>query len=174
MSFLPEKQMENFFEQLLGLGEKDLSAGQMSARAVIIFFVALGLLRMTGMRSFGKSSAFDVIISITLGAVLSRAITGEVPFVPTLVAAVVLALIHKALAMITARHHKIGLIVKGEPRLVVKNGVIIRKNMHYGDLSETDLMEGIRKNINVDRLEQVKEAYFDRDGAISAVKKEEK
>jgi uncharacterized membrane protein YcaP (DUF421 family) len=165
--------MYEFFEHLLGLGEKDLTAGQMSVRAIIIFFVALALIRLTGMRSFGKSTAFDVIISITLGAVLSRAITGEVPFFPTLIAAVVLAIIHKTIALVTARSHSIGKILKGNPRLIVKNGVIIWKNMRYGDLSETDLMEGIRKNINVDKLEDVKEAYFDRDGAISAVKKEE-
>lgn len=165
--------MQHFFEALLGLGEKDLTAMQMSVRALIIFFVALALIRLTGMRSFGKSTAFDVIISITLGAILSRAITGEVPFFPTIIAAVVLALIHKVIAMITARSHKIGKVLKGEPRLIVKNGFIIWKNMRYGDLSETDLMEGIRKNINVDKLEKVKEAYFDRDGAISAVRKDD-
>lgn len=85
------------FEQIFGVG-KNLTIAQMSARGFVIFFIALALIRIAGMRSIGKGTAFDTVITIMLGAVLSRAVVGVSEFWPTLLASAVIAITHRIVA----------------------------------------------------------------------------
>ena len=65
--------------EIFGSGE-DLSPMQMAARAFVMFFIALLLIRLAGMRVFGIRTAFDNILVIMLGAILSRGVAGSSPF----------------------------------------------------------------------------------------------
>ena len=85
--------------ELFGQGS-NLNTLQMTLRAIIIFFIALTLIRYTGMRLFGIKSAFDICVTIILGAVLARAIVGASPFIPTVVASAALVILHKIIAAI--------------------------------------------------------------------------
>jgi uncharacterized membrane protein YcaP (DUF421 family) len=76
-------------EELLG-GIKDLTVAQECARAVVIFFYGLVMLRLSGRRTFAQLSAVDLILSIIVGSNLSRAMTGGVPFWGTLASVAVL------------------------------------------------------------------------------------
>ena len=63
-------------------GMKDLTLAQESARAVLIFFYGLIMLRLSGRRTFAQMSAVDLVISIIVGSNLSRAMTGGAARVP--------------------------------------------------------------------------------------------
>jgi len=96
---------------LFGHGS-DLNTLQMSLRAFSIFFIALILIRLTGMRAFGIKSAFDTCIIIMLGAVLSRAVVGASPFIPTIIASTFLVVIHKIIAEISVTNQTLSHLVK--------------------------------------------------------------
>ncbi|MER3497356.1 MAG: hypothetical protein C4308_01320 [Chitinophagaceae bacterium] len=84
-------------QQIFGSGEH-LLPGQMAARAFVIFFITLALIRIGGMRIFGQKTAFDSILVIMLGAVLARGIVGASPFFSTVAAGVTFIIVHKILA----------------------------------------------------------------------------
>jgi len=65
----------------------DPTPGQMAARAVVVFFVALVLIRISGRRSFGQHSLFDACATVLIGATLARAVVGASPFLATVCAA---------------------------------------------------------------------------------------
>ncbi|MDB5224324.1 MAG: hypothetical protein JWN83_2991, partial [Chitinophagaceae bacterium] len=120
--------MNEIIYKLFGEG-KELDALQMGDRAFVMFFITLFLIRVAGMRAFGQKSAFDMIIVIMLGAILSRAVTGASAFFPTVVAGAVLAVVHRLLALISMYNETIGAIVKGNKILLFKNNKVIKKNM---------------------------------------------
>lgn len=147
----------------------DLDFLQMSSRAFVIFILALFYIRVGGIRAFGQRQPIDLIVSLMLGGVFGRAITGSVPFFPALGPALVLVLLHRLLAFLTFRNDSIGRVVKGKSIVLVRNGEILRENMALCMISERDLMEAIRRNGNIDDLKKVKIACFERDGDISVI-----
>ncbi|MEI9931811.1 MAG: hypothetical protein WDM89_15055 [Rhizomicrobium sp.] len=106
--------MEQFCYLLFGL-ENHVSLAQECARAVLIFFYGLALLRMSGRRTFGDWSAVDVILSIIIGSALGRAMTGSAPLPGTLAAAAVLTCLHVLLGYLVASSKVASRIVEGAP-----------------------------------------------------------
>ncbi|MGF7231571.1 DUF421 domain-containing protein [Arachidicoccus sp.] len=154
------------FEQV---GKLDIL--QMVVRAFVIFFLALFLIRITGMRTFGKKSAFDIVVGIILGGVLSRAVTGSSPFFPTVIASVVIVLLHRIVAILSMYSKKMEKLVKGQARELYKNKTINWKNMKRSNISLEDLMESVRDKALVNDLNEIEEARIEQTGEITAVKK---
>jgi hypothetical protein len=95
---------------------KDLDALQMAARTIAVCFAALIFIRISGRRSFGQRSPFDYVVAILLGATLSRVIVGASPAIPTLVASLVMVLIHRALGWACVRSARLETLSVGVER----------------------------------------------------------
>jgi uncharacterized membrane protein YcaP (DUF421 family) len=163
--------MIHVIDLIFGHG-KELNMVNMGSRAFILYFVILLLIRISGMRTFGQQSAFDTIIVITIGALLSRIVVGASSFLPTVFAGIVLALLHRYIAWLTIKYEPLRKIFKGAERSLYKDGKINAANMKRCMISEGDLMANVRLHANLDSLTEVKEAVMERTGEISIVKKE--
>ena len=159
----------HLIDTLFGNGP-DLNSLQMSIRAIVIFSCALILIRFAGMRIFGIKSAFDICITIILGAILARGVVGASPFLPTIVASFVLVFIHKILAKASVNNHSIGRFVKGIHLSLYKDGVPNTKNMNSCTISYNDIMEEVRLDLHQNTLENIEEIFMERSGKISFVK----
>jgi uncharacterized membrane protein YcaP (DUF421 family) len=162
--------MSELMYQLFGEG-KELNALQMGDRALVMFFITLFLIRLAGMRAFGQKSAFDTIIVIMLGAILSRAVTGASAFWPTVTAGAVLAVVHRLLAIISVYNDTLGALVKGSKTMLFKNNKVIKKNMINCSVSLKDLQEEVRLVLNETTMDNVEEIFMERSGKISVIKK---
>jgi uncharacterized membrane protein YcaP (DUF421 family) len=143
----------------------------MVCRAIIAFLITLVLIRIAGIRTFGKRSAFDNVIVIMLGSIFSRVVVGASPFVPTTLACLAFVLVHWLLGWLSVRNDLIGWLVKGEKASLYKNGKINDKNMRRAMVSEKDLEESVRLSINSDDFQEVEEILIERTGDISVVRK---
>lgn len=152
----------------------NLNSLQMSLRAIVIFFIALALIRFTGMRAFGIKSAFDTCIIIMLGAVLSRAVVGASPFIATIIASIVLVFIHKIIAIISVTDQTLSHLVKGKPLSLYKDGILNNKNLRKCSLSFGDIMEEVRLNLNQNTLVNIEEIFMERNGKVSLIEKTDK
>jgi uncharacterized membrane protein YcaP (DUF421 family) len=150
---------------------KDLSMLQMSARAFVVYLIALVLINISGKRTFGKKSAFDTTITIVLGAVLSRAIVGASPFVPTIAGSLALVLIHRVMGLIILHNKTAGKLLKGEKILLYQNGKVNEINLHKCLMTYDDLMSDVRLKANDNSLENIQEIYMENSGELSVVKK---
>ncbi len=157
---------------LLGLEADTLTAWQMAARAPVVYVAALAMVRLGEKRFLGKSTAFDVILAIILGSVVSRAITGSSPFFATLGAGVVLVGLHWLLAVATFHSDRFGVLVKGTPRELVRDGRILWDGMRKSHVGERDLLGALRANGRLEDPVDVRVARLERDGDISVIERE--
>lgn len=169
--------MENLWEGLIwALGiemdPRSFNVLQVSLRAIVIYLGGLAILRVGENRFLGKFTAFDIILGFVLGSVLSRAINGSGPLIPSLTATALLVTLHFLLAKTAFHTHRLGSLIKGRPEPLVKDGQILWEGMRSKSLSERDLEEALRLNAGLESCDQVKEARFERNGDISVVKKQ--
>jgi len=157
--------------QLLGLGRDigDVNALQMALRTVVIYAFALAIIRLGSKRFLSEASAFDVIVAIMLGSIMSSAINGSAPFVPTIVAGAVLVGIHWLLAFLTARLDWFGPLVKGNRMLLIRDGEIQEDGMRRSGLSRRDLEQHLRLEAGTTDVSTIRLAYMERNGRISVV-----
>jgi uncharacterized membrane protein YcaP (DUF421 family) len=163
--------IEDLARFLLGAGleSKEINALQMGLRAAIIYVVTVVIVRLGKKRFLGRATAFDVILGIMLGSVVSRAVTGNAPMLPALAASAVLVVMHFVFSGIALRWHGFGSLIKGSPRLLVRGGSVDERNLRKAHMTEHDLDEDLRSK-SVSRLDEVAEARLERSGQLSVIK----
>jgi uncharacterized membrane protein YcaP (DUF421 family) len=155
---------------LFGQG-RDLNCLQMIDRGIVIFFLALIFIRIAGRRSFGMRTSFDNIITLLLGATLSRAVVGASAFIPTICVCLVFVFLHRACGWLSCVYPWFERLIKGEKILVVENGKLLSGQLHKAQATQADLMEGVRLRALFEDLNRVQSAYVEMNGEISVVKK---
>jgi uncharacterized membrane protein YcaP (DUF421 family) len=159
------------FQTLLGLGSDVANVGalQMALRTIIIYAFTLAIVRLGSKRFLGQASAFDTIVGIMIGSVMSRAINGSAPLFPTLVAGVVFIGMHWLLAVLSFHIHWFGPLVKGNPVLLIREGQTQEQGMQRGGITKHDLTEALRQHTKENDLATIKFAYLERNGSISII-----
>lgn len=157
-------------DAVFGAGD-DLAAHQMAARAFVLFFVTLLIVRVAGMRAFGHGSAFDTIVVIMLGSILARGVVGVSPVVPTVVAAAVLAVVHRGLAMAGVLVPRVARTLNGAPRVLYREGHFDERAMLLAGVSHRDVEQAARADGCAD-LGDVERAFLETTGEISVIRKQ--
>src|SRR5215211_7805736 len=143
----------------------------MGLRAIVVYIVTVLIVRLGKKRFMGRATAFDVILGIMLGSIVSRAVTGNAPLLPALVAAAILVAMHWVFSAIALHWHAFGRAIKGQPVLMVRHGKVDVTVMRKTHMTEHDLWEDLRGK-SVSDLAQVAEARLERSGQLSVIKAE--
>ena len=161
-------------QTLLGISTeaKELTFLQVSVRGVIVFIATLVMVRLSSKRSLAEKTAFDAVLVVIIGSMLSRAINGSAAFLPTLGSGFVLVLLHRLFGFTAFYSHAFGIMLKGKPAVLVQNGRLQHKNMLWNHISEHDLQEDMRLEAKTDDLSKIKTARVERSGDISFIKAE--
>ena len=161
-------------QTLLGISTepKELTFLQVSVRGVIVFIATLVMVRLSSKRSLAEKTAFDAVLVVIIGSMLSRAINGSAAFFPTLGSGFVLVLLHRLFGITAYYSHFFGILLKGKPVMLVQNGSLQRKNMLWNHISEHDLQEDMRLEAKTEDLSKIKTARVERSGDISFIKAE--
>ncbi len=159
----------DWLTRLIGSDADTILWWQMAIRGVLIFFYTLMLVRFGGRRIFGKNTSFDIVLGVILGSIMSRALTANAQFLPTLVAGTVLVVLHWLLAKLATHNRHLGHLIKGTEVLLIKDGQIQQDGLTKTNITEHDLLESLRSEGSVAEIEQVKRAYLERNGKVSVI-----
>lgn len=155
--------------EVIGPDQASIAWWQMSVRGVTAFLFLWALLRLGDRRALGHLSAFDIVVGMIVGSALSRAVTGNSPFIPTLATSGMLILLHAALGKFSAYSKAAEMFLKGRKLLLVQDGELLPDRMRKASITEQDLTEALRATNSGMKLAQVKSAYLERNGKISFI-----
>ena len=143
---------------------KDLTAWQMSSRGIVVFMIALLLIRISGRRSFGIRAPLDNIIIILLGAILSRAVVGASEFLPVIVSCFVIVVMHRGVGWLIVNSKVIGRLIESDKIILYEKGKYVKQHLKRVQLTEEDVMQGVRKSALTEDLNEIKHIYIERNG----------
>jgi uncharacterized membrane protein YcaP (DUF421 family) len=165
--------LSNLIYATLGLGTepKELTFYQISLRGFIVFATALVMLRFGDRRSLSQKTAFDTLLIVLLGSVLSRAINGSGAFFATIGGSFVLVFLHRILAQLCCRSHGLGRWIKGDCYVLIRDGDLCPDVMRRKSVSRHDIEEDMRLDAKTEDLNDIMTARLERSGDLSFILK---
>lgn len=141
------------------------------ARGAIIYVIILFLVRLSGKRTVGEFTPFDLVVVILIGESTQGALTGgdESVLGAPIVAATLIAL-NMFLGFLSARSKTVDRLLEGEPVLIMRDGVVLLRALRRNNLPLSDLEEAVRKQ-GLQSNDEVALAMLETNGEITVVPK---
>lgn len=138
-----------------------------ATKALLYYALLVTLMRMAGKRLAGQTTTFDLIVLISLGVVLQTTMLQPGTWNAAVFVGTVFA-VHRGLAALCARHRWIRHLVRGRPRVLVRDGRVLDTALDREGISRDELMAGLRK-LGHDAPDAVRLATLEETGHISAI-----
>jgi uncharacterized membrane protein YcaP (DUF421 family) len=150
--------------------EMNLPWWELVVRGTVVYLVLLLLVRLSGKRTVGQFTPFDLLVVMLLSEAVSGSLSGSDESLQggLLVAAIVVAL-NGGVGFLSSRSKAVERAVDGEPVLIGLDGHFFAKSVKRHRLSQEDLESALRQH-NC-KLEDMKLAMLEASGDISIVQK---
>lgn len=146
-----------------------LSALSIIPRSILMYFIALLLLRMGGIRIIGKKTGMDLVIMIMLGSILARGIMENTLFVSSIIVGITIVIVNRFLLLLSAKYNPINYFLKGRPIILFTDGEIVWENMTKTAISLSEIITSLRLETNAENFDKVSQAYLEPNGRISFI-----
>ncbi len=151
-----------FFESWFGIFRIVL-VGTLAYIALIV------ILRTSGKRSLTELNAFDLVVTVAIGSVLSSILLSkDVPLLEGLAAFVLLIVLQFIVAWLSVRWPAFSRLVKAEPTLLFYQGRMLDEPLRQQRLTEKEVRAAIRAK-GYARLSRVEAVIMEADGSFSVL-----
>ena len=150
-----------------------IPAIELVMRAVLIYVIFLGALRLFGKREIGQFTLFDLALVLLVANALQPAMTGpDSSITGGLILVVTLFTLDRGVAFVRVRSKLVRRILEFGPTVVGRNGhwllpVLVRQGLDLVDV------EAALREHGIDDVKEMKLATLEEDGSISIVAKDE-
>lgn len=146
---------------------------QIAVRVFTILPLMLFVTLFMGRRSVGELPVFDYLIIITLGSVVGADIAEpKINHIYVAFAVIVIGILQKLFAELTIRNQKFKGLTTFDPVVVIKDGILIVKNIKKIKYSLENILELLRE-YGIFNLTEVSIALIEANGRLSVYKKPE-
>jgi uncharacterized membrane protein YcaP (DUF421 family) len=139
-------------------------------RGVIVYCVLLVLVRVSGKRTVGQFTPFDLLVVMLLSEAVSNSLSGgDDSLAGGLLIACTLIALNISLAYISSRSRKLASIIDGESVLLGRDGRIYHDVLKKCRIAESDVEQALRE-ADVE-LDQARCIFLEADGSITVLEK---
>lgn len=138
-------------------------------RALLVYVALLVLVRLSGKRTIGQFTPFDLLVVLLLSEAVSNALDGGDDSVAGgLLSAATLIALNFSLAWASARSHRIERALEGRAVLLGRNGKIYDEVLRRQNVGQADIQKALREQDC--QLQNMRCAFLEVDGNISIIK----
>ena len=138
-------------------------------RAVVVYLVLLVMVHLSGKRTVGQFTPFDLLVVLLLSEAVSNSLSGsDDSLLGGLLVAGSLVLLNALVGLLASRSRQVEKLVEGEPVIVGRNGQLIEGAMARHRLSRAELEESLRQADCP--LKDMRLAVLEANGQISIMK----
>ena len=136
-------------------------------RAAVVYVVILVMVRISGKRSVGQYTPFDLILVVLLGTAVQNSLIGEdVSLLGGLLLAATLIALNWLVGLATSRSRRMDRLVDGVPVVLARNGRVYQEALRRENIATSDFDEAMRQ-ADCAKHEDVRLALLETDGKIS-------
>ena len=127
------------------------------------------ILRIAGKRTLSKMNAFDLVVTVAIGSTLATVITSkDVALAEGLLALALLVGLQVLVAFLTSRLAWANQLVKSEPKLLLRDGQPLMREMRRERITHDDLQAAAREQ-GVGDLGDVQAIILEASGELSVI-----
>ena len=150
--------------------DMDLPVWELVLRATVVYFALLVMIRLSGKRTVGQFTPFDLLVVMLLSESVSPSLSGgDDSLVAGLILASTLIVINLGIAFASARSEKIESLIQGRPLLIGSKGEVFKDRLQAQHISMSDVEQALRE-VDCEMLD-MRYAFLEADGKISILKK---
>ncbi|MFD2368105.1 DUF421 domain-containing protein [Pseudoduganella sp. GCM10020061] len=139
-------------------------------RAAIVYAVLLVMVRISGHRTIGQFTPFDLLVVLLLSEAASTSLNGgDESLLGGLIGAATLLALNAGVAVLTSRSTRMALLFDGHPVLIGRDGQFFDDVLKSCRLAQADVEEALREQDK--KRDDMKFAFLEIDGRISIVTK---
>ncbi|ALN64892.1 putative transmembrane protein [Lysobacter antibioticus] len=147
---------------------------QYLVRACIVYFVLLAMIRLSGKRTMGQFTSFDMLLIVLLGNAVQNALLGTDTSVGGgLILAATLMLLNWGVGYLAARNDRVERVLEGVPVVLARDGHVFRDVLRRELVSRADFDKAMREN-DCAQIDDIAVAMLETNGHITILKRSEK
>lgn len=144
---------------------------QYLVRACIVYFVLLAMIRLSGKRTMGQFTSFDMLLIVLLGNAVQNALLGTDTSVGGgLILAATLMLLNWGVGYIASRNDRIERVLEGMPVVLARDGHVFRDVLRRELVSRADFDKAMREN-DCAQIDDIAVAMLETNGHITILRK---
>jgi uncharacterized membrane protein YcaP (DUF421 family) len=148
----------------------DLPWWEFVVRGLVVYLALLAMVRLSGRRTVGQLTPFDLLVVMLLSEAVSNSLSGgDDSLVGGLIVAATLIALNMTVALLSARSRRLSEVLDGSAVLIGRDGKFYDNIVAKCRIAEADLEQALR---SADcRREDMECAFLETDGEITIMKK---
>ena len=140
-------------------------------RACVVYFVLLAMIRMSGKRSMGQFTSFDMLLVVLLGNAVQNALLGTDTTVGGgLILAATLIALNWGVGYVSSRSDRAERLFEGVPVVLARDGHVYREILKRELVSRADFHKAMREN-DCAEVDQISLAMLETNGHITILRR---